>query len=104
MILWMPFFFLLVDSFPLFAGCVEVSALAGCAASESVEPLPDCVESGDAGVDPEEFAAGVVLPGVTVSTVALFPGAELPAPTVRFGFPLRERVSSPDSPAGVRVG
>ena|ERR1035437_9586259 len=100
----MPFLFLLVDSFTLFAGCVEASVLAGCAVSESVEPLLDCVVSGDAGVAPEEFATGVVLPGVTVSTVALFPGAEPAAPTVRFGFPLRERVSSPDSPTGVRVG
>ena len=85
--------------------------LAGCVVLESAGVLlaAGCVESVVAGA---ASAAGVAaagggrasgLPGVMVSTAAVFPMLELgAAPT--FGCKLNPMVSSPDSLAGVMVG
>ena len=107
--MWMPFFFLLVDSWVLSAGAAGVAlVLAGCVVSVAagVASVAAGVAS-DAGAAFEEFATGwarvVVVPGVTVSTVAVLPDAE-PAPRVAVGCGPKERVSSPDSPNGVIVG
>src|ERR1700674_2518179 len=83
MTLWMPFFFLLVDSWLLSAGFAGVVVLAGCAAfgpaSPGLEEGVALLSDGD-GAGSVELAVGravnEVAPGVTVSTVAV-----LPAPT-----------------------
>jgi hypothetical protein len=92
----MPFFFLLVDSWLLSAGAAVVALVpAGCAVSDEV------------GTASEELAPGcaseVEPPGVTVSTVAVFPDAEL-VPRVAVGWGPKDSVSSPDSPEGVMLG
>ena len=110
MILWMPFFFLLVDSWLLSAGFAGVVVLEGCAAFGSASPaleegaalLSDGERAGSA-----ELAAGwavnELVPGVTVSTVAVLPSPDPPVmPSV--GGPPKLRVSSPVSLAGVIVG
>ena len=105
MILRSPPFFLLVDSWLLFAGGAGV-VLAGCVAFGSV--VVD-VASDAAGVASVAggFAAGggraLGLPGVTVSTVAVLPMLELVA-ALALGCKLNPMVSSPDSLAGVMVG
>src|ERR1700675_2133707 len=99
----MPFFFLLVDSWLLSAGLTGVVESTGCAVPGSVTP----VLAGLSDVDEAAGSTGRVdnelLPGVTVSTVAvlLAPGAPV-MPSV--GGPPKLRVSSPVSLAGVIVG
>src|SRR6266566_1271154 len=111
MILWRPFFFLLVDSWLLSAGAAGVVELAGWAALGSeVLAVPGglaLLSDGD-GTGSVEFAAGSSVgeaapAGVTVSTVAVLP---VPPPPVirRVDGPPKLRVSSPISLAGVIVG
>src|SRR6266853_4124001 len=110
MILWIPFFFLLVDSWVLSAGGAGVGVSAGCAALGSAAPelagglalLSDVDGAGAA-----EFAVGCAanepIPGVTVSTVAVLPVPDPPVMPSVDG-PPKLRVSSPVSLAGVMVG
>src|ERR1700674_1175697 len=86
MILWMPFFFLLVDSWLLSAGFAGVVVLAGSAALgsappglEDVVPLLSDEDGGGSAVLAVGCAANELVPGVTVSTVAEFP---IPGPPV----------------------
>src|SRR6266436_8899175 len=110
MILWMPFFFLLVDSWLLSAGAAGVVELAGCAALGSEVPVvPDrlaLLSEGDRvvfGVFKAGCPVGEPAPGVTVSTVAVLP---IPVPPIipRVDGPPKLSVSSPVSLAGVIVG
>ena len=110
MTLWMPFFFLLVDSWLLSAGFAGVAALTGRAALGSAPPgLEDVVPllSDEDAAGSAELAVGCaaneLVPGVKFSTVADFP---IPGPPVipSVGGPPKLRVSSPDSLAGVIVG
>ena len=106
--MWMPVFFLLVDSWFLSAGWATVVSVAGCVEFGSAVLLSAggfALLSDAEGV--VSLAAGCadggVLPGVTVSTVAVLPGpAPPPMPKVS-GVP-KVRVSSPVWLAGVMVG
>ena len=101
MILWIPFFFLLVDSWVLSAGGAGVVVSAGCVVLESA---PAAVPEGSVLLsDVDGCAANEPVPGVTVSTVALLPVPEPPVMQSVDG-PPKLRVSSPVSLAGVIVG
>ena len=85
MILWIPFFFLLVDSWVLSAGGAGTVVLACSLGWNPSSPVAaGCVVSVAAGVasDAGALAAGAgresALPGVTVSTVAVFLRWSLP--------------------------
>jgi hypothetical protein len=105
----MPFFFLLVDSWFLLAGCAAVVFAGGVAFGSAEPPLAGglALLSDEDGVGSVELAAGCAVeapvPGVTVSTVAVLP-APVPTPMPRVGGPPKLRVSSPVSLAGVIVG
>ncbi|MGH9680436.1 MAG: hypothetical protein ACRD4Y_10840, partial [Candidatus Acidiferrales bacterium] len=108
--MWMPFFFLLVDSWLLSAAGEGVAPGVALAFPESVvEESVAAVVSEEAGAAlaelvPEVSAGSALeLPGVTVSTVAEFVVAE---PTLMPGVDgiVKPRVSSPVSLAGVMVG
>ena len=122
MSLWMPFFFfLVVDSWLWSAGWAVVVSFAGCVEfGSAVVSFAGCVEFGSAVLllaggfallsDAEGVASaaagcadGGVLPGVTVSTVAVLP-VPAPPPTLKVGGVPNVRVSSPVSLAGVMVG
>src|SRR5882762_5444518 len=87
MILWIPFFFLLVDSWVLSAGGAGVVVSAGCVvlgSAPAAVPVPGGVallSDGD-GARSVKFVTGCAanepLPGVTVSTVALLPAPDPP--------------------------
>src|SRR6266700_5336698 len=98
-------FFLLVDSWLVSAAGAGVVVLAGCVVSVVVAG-DESVAAG-AGSVPGVVAAGggraFGLPGVTVSTVAVFPIVEVEA-AFALGCKLKPIVSSPDSLAGVMVG
>ena len=103
---------MLVDSWLVSAGGAGVVVAAGCvvsvvvAGAGSVAAGVASVAAGAASVAGVE-SAGVDmefgLPGVTVSTVAVFPTLE-PVATFALGCKLKPMVSSPDSLAGVMVG
>src|SRR6266403_732681 len=110
MILWMPFFFLLVDSWLLSAGAAGVVELAGCAALGSEVPvvpgglaLPSDGDRMGSVVFGAGCSVGDRVPGVTVSTVAVLP-APVPPIIPRVDGPPKLSVSSPVSLAGVIVG
>ena len=114
MILRSPPFFLLDDSWLLLAGGAGVVVLAGCVALESgeVPVLAGCVVSVAPEAVPEAAGAASVagglgrafgLPGVIVSTAAVFPTLDVVA-ALALGCKLNPMVSSPDSLAGVIVG
>jgi len=96
---------LLEDSWLVLAGVAGVAALAGwdvsvfagAAASEAAGTV-----SG-AGVAAGGSGNAFGLPGVTVSTVAVFPTLDVVA-ALAFGCNPKPMVSSPDSLAGVMVG
>src|SRR5579864_3844165 len=100
MIFRSPPFFLLVDSWLVLAGGAGVVELAGCGVSVAAG-----VVSEDAGAASVAGGSGKAfgLPGVTVSTAAVFPMLELVA-ALAFGCNPNPMVSSPDSLAGVMVG
>ena len=100
-----------MDSWLGSAGVAGFVGLAGCAAVESLEVPVGAgwvvsVAAGAASVAGVGSASGgraFGLPGVTVSTVAVFPTLELEAAPA-LGCKLKPMVSSPDSLAGVIVG
>ena len=99
----MPFFFLLVDSLLVSIGCAVDVLAAGCAAFGSAAPVVPGELSKVSAVGC--VAAGVLLPGVTVSTVAVLP-VDGPPTIPKLGPDCGPKlsVSSPDSPEGVIVG
>ena len=106
--MWMPFFFLLVDSWLLSAGWAAVVSFAGCVEFGSAVLLEAggfaLLSDAEGGVSPAVGCTdGGVLPGVTVSTVAVLPGPA-PPPMPKAGGVPKVRVSSPVSLAGVMVG
>ena len=95
---------MLVDSWLVLAGGAGVVELAGCDASVVAGVVSEAAGAASvAGVAAGGSGKAFGLPGVTVSTAAVFPMLE-GAATAAFGCSPKPMVSSPDSLAGVMVG